>query len=86
LEPKNKVAVLRVASQRLKTTDAEVLDMNYRMYVSPLRVFPLTNVEDLKTNLADFAETNPKLKELKLTQFVDNSFVQRVEQERGGAK
>jgi hypothetical protein len=56
------------------------------MYVAPLAVFPLTNVEDLKTNLADFAETNPKLKELKLAQFVDNSFVARVQQEKGGAK
>ena len=81
LEPKNKDAVLRVASQRLKTIDAEILDLNYRTYVSPLRIFPLTNVEDLKTNLADFAETNPKLKELNLAQFVDNSFVQRVQQE-----
>jgi len=81
LEPKNKDAVLRVASQRLKTIDAEILDLNYRTYVSPLRVFPLTNMEDLKTNLADFAETNPKLKELNLAQFVDNSFVQRVQQE-----
>jgi ABC-type nitrate/sulfonate/bicarbonate transport system substrate-binding protein len=86
LERKNKDAVLRVASQRLKTSDAEVLELNYRMYVAPLAVFPLTNVEDLKTNLADFAETNPKLKELKLAQFVDNSFVARVQQEKGGAK
>ena len=86
LERKNKDAVLRVASQRLKTSDAEVLEQNYRMYVAPLAVFPLTNVEDLKTNLADFAETNPKLKELKLAQFVDNSFVARVQQEKGGAK
>jgi ABC-type nitrate/sulfonate/bicarbonate transport system substrate-binding protein len=86
LERKNKGAVLRVASQRLKTSDAEVLEQNYRMYVAPLAVFPLTNVEDLKTNLADFAETNPKLKELKLAQFVDNSFVARVQQEKGGAK
>ena len=86
LERKNKDVVLRVASQRLKTTDAEVLELNYRMYVAPLAVFPLTNVEDLKTNLADFAETNPKLKELKLAQFVDNSFVARVQQEKGGAK
>jgi len=86
LERKNKDVVLRVASQRLKTTDAEVLELNYRMYVAPLAVFPLTNVEDLRTNLADFAETNPKLKELKLAQFVDNSFVARVQQEKGGAK
>jgi ABC-type nitrate/sulfonate/bicarbonate transport system substrate-binding protein len=86
LERKNKDAVLRVASQRLKTSDAEVLELNYRMYVAPLAVFPLTNVEDLKTNLADFAETNPKLKELKLAQFVDNSFVARVQKEKGGAK
>ena len=42
---------------------------------------PLTNGEDLRTNLADFAETNPKLKDLKLTQLVDNSFIHRVQQE-----
>ena len=81
LEPKNKDSVLRVASHRLKTGDAEVLELNYRMYVAPLPLFPLTNGEDLRTNLADFAETNPKLKDLKLTQLVDNSFIHRVQQE-----
>jgi ABC-type nitrate/sulfonate/bicarbonate transport system substrate-binding protein len=81
VDPKNKDAVLRVAGQRLKTSDADVLELNYRMYVAPLPLFPLTHIDDLRTNLADFAEANPKLKELKLTQFVDNSFIQRVQQE-----
>ena len=81
VDPKNKDAVLRIAGRRLKTSDADVLELNYSMYVAPLPLLPLTNIDDLRTNLADFSETNPKLKELKLAQFVDNSFIQRVQQE-----
>ena len=39
-----------------------------------------TNLDDLKTNLADLAESNPRLRGLNLATFVDNSFIQRVEQ------
>ena len=61
--------------------DPAVLDLNYRLYVAPLLLFPYTNVEDLRSNLVDLAESNPKLRELNLSELVDNSFVQRVEAE-----
>jgi ABC-type nitrate/sulfonate/bicarbonate transport system substrate-binding protein len=79
--PKNRDGVLRVFSRNLRTDDPSVLDLNYRLYVDPLPLFPYTNVEDLRSNLSDLAESNPKLRELNLSELVDNSFVQRVEAE-----
>jgi ABC-type nitrate/sulfonate/bicarbonate transport system substrate-binding protein len=79
--PKNRDGVLKVFSRNLRTDDLSVLDLNYRLYVDPLPLFPYTNVEDLRSNLSDLAESNPKLRELNLSELVDNSFVQRVEAE-----
>ena len=78
--PKNRAAALQVISRRLRTNDPAVLDLNYRMYVEPLSPFPYTNLEDLRKNLADLAEGNPRVRDLNLATFVDNSFIQRVEQ------
>lgn len=77
--PKNRAAVLQVVSRRLRTDDPAVLDLNYRMYVDPLSPYPYTNLEDLRTNLSDLTESNPRIKDLNLATFVDNSFIQRVE-------
>ncbi len=79
--PKNREGVLNVFSHNLRTDDPSVLDLNYRLYVDPLPLFPYTNVEDLRSNLSDLAEGNPKLRELNVSDLVDNSFVQRVEAE-----
>jgi NitT/TauT family transport system substrate-binding protein len=79
-DPKNRAAVKQIVRRRLRTDDSAVLDLNYRMYVEPLSPFPYTNLDDLKTNLADLAESNPRLRSLNLVTFVDNSFIQRVEQ------
>ena len=79
--PKNRESVRRVFSRNLRTDDPSVLDLNYRLYVDPLPLFPYTNLEDLRSNLADLAEGNPKLRELNISDLVDNSFVQRVEAE-----
>jgi hypothetical protein len=38
-------------------------------------------MEDLRSNILDLAEGNPKLRELNVSELVDNSFVQRVEAE-----
>lgn len=78
--PKNREAVLRIFSRHLRTDDPSVLDLNYRLYVESLSPFPYTNVKDLSKNLSDLAESNPRLRELNLAEFVDNSFVHRVEQ------
>jgi ABC-type nitrate/sulfonate/bicarbonate transport system substrate-binding protein len=77
--PKNRAGVLKVIGRRLRIEDPAVLDLNYRMYVEPLAPFPYTNVEDLRRNLTDLAEANPRLMDLNLSSFVDNSFIQRVE-------
>jgi ABC-type nitrate/sulfonate/bicarbonate transport system substrate-binding protein len=79
--PKNRESVRRVFSRNLRTDDPSVLDLNYRLYVDPLPLFPYTNLEDLRSNLSDLAEGNPKLRELNISDLVDNSFVQRVEAE-----
>lgn len=79
--PKNREGVLRIYSRYLRIDDASVLELNYRLYVDPLPLFPYTNIEDLRANLADLAESNPKLRDLSLSEFVDNSFIQRVQTE-----
>jgi ABC-type nitrate/sulfonate/bicarbonate transport system substrate-binding protein len=77
--PKNRAAVLKVVSRRLRIDDPAVLDLNYRMYVEPLSPFPYTSIDDLRKNLTDLAEGNPRLKDLNLASFVDNSFIERVQ-------
>ena len=79
--PKNREAVRRVFAHYLRTDDPAVLDLNYRLYVDSQVLFPHTNIDDLRSNLWDLGETNPKLRELNLSELVDNSFVQRVEAE-----
>jgi NitT/TauT family transport system substrate-binding protein len=78
--PKNRAAVLQIVSRRLRTDDSAVLDLNYRIYIEPLATYPYTKLSDLRTNLTDLAESNPRLKDVNLATFVDNSFVQRAEQ------
>ena len=78
--PKNRSAVLQIVSRRLRTDDSAVLDLNYRIYIEPLATYPYTKLTDLRTNLTDLAEGNPRLKDVNLATFVDNSFVQRAEQ------
>lgn len=85
-DPKNREAVRRVFSHFLRTDDPAVLDLNYRLYVNPLPIFPYTNIDDLRTTLWDLGETNPKLREVNIADLVDNSFVKRVETESRTAR
>jgi len=78
--PKNRPAVLGIVGRRLRTDDPGVLDLNYRMYVDPLSPFPYTKLEDLRRNVTDLAESNPRLRDLNVAALVDNSFIQRVQQ------
>jgi ABC-type nitrate/sulfonate/bicarbonate transport system substrate-binding protein len=80
-DPKNRADVTRIYSRYLRTQDSSVLELNYKLYVDPMPFFPYTNVDDLQANLAGLAESNPKLRDLNLAEFVDNSFVRRVQQE-----
>ena len=45
--------------------------------------FILTNIDDLRIFLSYLTEANPTLRSLKLAEFVDNSYLKRVEQESG---
>lgn len=84
--PKNREAVRRVFSHYLRTDDPAVLDLNYRLYVNPLPIFPYTNVDDLRSTLWDLGEMSPKLREVNVADLVDNSFVKRVETESRTAR
>ncbi len=78
---KNREGVLQIYSRYLRTDDPLVLELNYRLYVEPVSVFPYTNVDDLRMNLLDLSENNPRVRDLNFSEFVDNSFIQRVQQE-----
>src|SRR5262249_31011118 len=79
-KPKKPFAVLQIVSPPVSTDDPPVLDLNYRIYIEPLDPYPYTKLTDLRTNLMDLAESNPRLKDVNLATFVDNSFIQRAEQ------
>jgi ABC-type nitrate/sulfonate/bicarbonate transport system substrate-binding protein len=80
-DPKNRPEVIRIYSRYLRTEETSVLELNYKLYIDPMPLFPYTNMDDLQANLAGLAESNPKLRDLNLAEFVDNSFVRRVQQE-----
>ncbi len=79
--PKSREGVLRIYSRYLRIDDPSVLELNYRLYVESLPLFPYANMEDLRANLSDLAENNPRLRDLNLSDFVDSSFIHRVQQE-----
>jgi ABC-type nitrate/sulfonate/bicarbonate transport system substrate-binding protein len=80
-DPKNHAEVIGIYSRYLRTQDTSTLELNYKLYIDPMPLFPYTNMDDLQANLAGLAESNPKLRDLNLAEFVDNSFVRRVQQE-----
>jgi ABC-type nitrate/sulfonate/bicarbonate transport system substrate-binding protein len=78
--PTNKRKVLQIYAHYLRNNDPRILELNYRLYVEPLPIYPMTDLADLQANLTDLAESNPKLKKLRIAEFVDNSFIQRLQQ------
>ena len=46
-------------------------------------LYPYTNIEDLRIFLSYLSDANPNLRSVKLAEFVDNSYLKRVEQETG---
>ncbi|MGH7870805.1 MAG: ABC transporter substrate-binding protein [Candidatus Binatia bacterium] len=82
-DPKNRQEVLRIYNRYLPSTDASFMDHLYRKNVEPLPVYPYTNIDDLRIFLSYLTDANPTLRSLKLTEFVDNSYLKRVEQESG---
>jgi ABC-type nitrate/sulfonate/bicarbonate transport system substrate-binding protein len=71
-DPNNHAEVTRIYSRYLRTEDTSVLELNYKLYIDPMPLFPYTNMDDLQANLAGLADSNPKLRDLNLAEFVDN--------------
>lgn len=82
-EPRNRQEVLRIYNRYLPSQDPSFADHLYRRNVEPIPLYPYTDTEDLRIFLSYLAEANPTLRSLKLAEFVDNSFLKRVEQEAG---
>ena len=59
------------------------MDHLYRKNVEPIPLYPYTNIDDLRIFLSYLTDANPTLRSLKLAEFVDNSYLKRVEQETG---
>jgi ABC-type nitrate/sulfonate/bicarbonate transport system substrate-binding protein len=84
-DPKNRSQVLKIYSRYLPSSDPTFMDRLYRQNVETVPVYPYTNIDDLRVFLSYLSEANPTLRNLKLADFVDNSFLKRVEQEGGGS-
>jgi len=82
-EPKNRQEVLRIYNRYLPSPDASFMDHLYRKNVESMPLYPYTNIEDLRIFLSYLTEANPTLRSLKLAEFVDNSYLKRIEQETG---
>jgi ABC-type nitrate/sulfonate/bicarbonate transport system substrate-binding protein len=80
-DPKNREQVLKIYNHYLPSSDPSFMDHLYRKNVEPIPLYPYTNTEDLRIFLSYLTEANPTLRSLKLADFVDNSFLKRVEQE-----
>ena len=82
-DPKNREQVLKIYNRYLPSSETSFMDYLYRKNVEPIPLYPYTNIEDLRIFLSYLTEANPTLRSLKLTEFIDNSFLKRVEQEPG---
>jgi NitT/TauT family transport system substrate-binding protein len=82
-DPRNRQEVLKIYNRYLPSQDPSFADHLYRRNVEPIPLYPYTNTEDLRIFLSYLADANPTLRSLKLPEFVDNSFLKRVEQEAG---
>ena len=82
-DPKNRPEVLKIYDRYLPSTDPSYMDHLYRRNVEPIPLYPYTNIDDLRIFLSYLTDANPTLRSLKLTEFVDNSYLKRVEQEAG---
>ena len=82
-DPKNRREVLRIYNRYLPSPDSAFMDHLYRKNVESMPLYPYTNVEDLRIFLSYLTDANPTLRNLKLAEFVDNSYLKRIEQETG---
>ena len=82
-DPKNRQEVLRIYNRYLPSPDASFMDHLYRKNVESMPLYPYTNIEDLRIFLSYLGDANPNLRNVKLAEFVDNSYLKRIEQETG---
>jgi NitT/TauT family transport system substrate-binding protein len=82
-DPKNRQEVIKIYNRYLPSTDPSFMDHLYRRNVEPIPLYPYTNIDDLRIFLSYLTDANPTLRNLKLAEFVDNSFLKRLEQETG---
>jgi ABC-type nitrate/sulfonate/bicarbonate transport system substrate-binding protein len=82
-DPKNRQEVLKIYNRYLPSPDSSFMDHLYRKNVVPIPVYPYTNTDDLRIFLSYLTDANPGLRGLKLAEFVDNSYLKRIEQETG---
>lgn len=82
-DPKNRAQVLKIYNRYMPSSDPAFMDHLYRRNVESVPVYPYTNIDDLRIFLSYLSEANPTLRNLKLADFVDNSFLKRIEQEGG---
>jgi ABC-type nitrate/sulfonate/bicarbonate transport system substrate-binding protein len=80
-DPKNREEVLRIYNRYLPSSDPSFMDHLYRKNIEPIPVYPYTNTEDLRIFLSYLTDANPTLRSLKLADFVDNSYLKRIEHE-----
>lgn len=85
-EPKNRDAVLDVYKRYLRVDDPWVLDLYYRTYIEPMPTFPYTQLDELREFISYMPDGGRTLQNLNLGEFVDSSFLRRVEQEGVGAR
>jgi NitT/TauT family transport system substrate-binding protein len=82
-DAKNRQEVLKIYNRYLPSTDPSYMEHLYRRNVEPIPIYPYTNIDDLRIFLSYLTDANPTLRSLKLAEFVDNSYLKRVEQESG---
>ena len=85
-DPKNRDAVLDVYKHYLRLDEPWMLDLYYKTYIEPVPVFPYTSVDDLREFVSYMPDGNKTLQNLNLSDFVDTSFLKRVEQEGVGPR
>jgi ABC-type nitrate/sulfonate/bicarbonate transport system substrate-binding protein len=79
--PQNRAAVLDIYKRHMHIDDPFVLDLYYSFYVQPIPLIPYTQVDELREFVSYLPDGTQVLRNLKLAEFVDRSFLQSVEQE-----
>ena len=80
-DPKNRDATMAIFGRYFQTNDSQALDLYYRNYAQSIPLFPYTNLEELREFISYMPDGSRTLQNLNLSEFVDNSFLSRIEKE-----